>query len=67
VDSNRVKGKKKETAGEMQQAWGEAKDKARDTWEVVKDEAEDVGDDAEHHWDKRGKQDEELVEKSGSR
>ena len=35
MDSDRIEGKAKETEGEIQQKWGEAKDKARDTWEDV--------------------------------
>jgi uncharacterized protein YjbJ (UPF0337 family) len=53
VDSDRVEGKAKETEGEIQQAWGKAKDKARDVWEDVTDKAEDVGDDAEDRVDER--------------
>ena len=50
VDSDRVKGKAKETEGELQQKWGEAKDKARDVWEDAKDRGEDVKDEAEDDW-----------------
>ena len=51
MDKDRVKGKAKETEGEIQQKWGEAKDKARDGWEDVKDKAEDLGDKAEDRLD----------------
>ena len=63
VDSDRVKGKAKETEGEIQQKWGEAKDQARDTWEDAKDKAEDVGDDAEDRVDEH---DEEYAEQASS-
>jgi hypothetical protein len=63
VDSDRVKGKAKETEGEIQQKWGEAKDQARDTWEDVKDKAEDIGDEAEDRVDER---DEEYAEQTRS-
>jgi uncharacterized protein YjbJ (UPF0337 family) len=66
VDEDRVKGKAKETEGEIQQKWGEAKDKARDGWEDVKDKAEDLGDEAEDRLDERGERDEEHAEQ-GSR
>ena len=51
MDSDRIEGKAKETEGEIQQKWGEAKDTARDTWEDVKDKVEDVADDAEDRLD----------------
>ena len=60
MDSDRVKGKAKETEGEIQQKWGEAKDKARDTWEDVKDKAEDVGDEAEDRVDERDETDDKA-------
>jgi len=44
VDSDKLKGKKKEVEGEAQQKWGEAKDKARDTWDDAKDKGEDIAD-----------------------
>ncbi len=51
MDSDRVEGKAKETEGELQQQWGEAKDKARDVWEDAKDKIDDIGDDAEDRVD----------------
>ena len=44
MDSDRVEGKAKETEGEIQQKWGEAKDKARDAWELAcREQVRNVG------------------------
>lgn len=47
MDSDRLKGKKKEIEGEAQQGWGKAKDKARDAWDEVKERGEDAAEDTE--------------------
>jgi F0F1-type ATP synthase membrane subunit b/b' len=64
VDSDRIKGKKKELEGEAQQKWGEAKDRARRAWEDAKDRSREETDEARDHWDAA---DDDLVEASRSR
>jgi len=40
VDEDRVKGKTKRAEGEVQETWGEAKDKTRDLWDDAKEALE---------------------------
>ena len=47
MDSDRVKGKKKELEGEAQQSFGKAKDKAREAWDDAKDKAEEMKEERE--------------------
>jgi hypothetical protein len=61
MDKDRVKGKAKETEGEIQQKWGEAKDKARDRWEDVKDKSEDAADRAEDELDEANEPEKERT------
>jgi uncharacterized protein YjbJ (UPF0337 family) len=55
VDEDRVKGKAKQGEGEIQETWGEAKDKARDMWDDAKDALD--GDDE----DERSEREEEIA------
>jgi hypothetical protein len=48
VDEDRVEGKAKQVEGEVQEGWGEAKDKARDAWDDAKDKLD--GDDEDDLW-----------------
>lgn len=64
MDTDRVKGKKKELEGETRQKWGEAKDEARRAWEDVKDRSGDAIAEARDHWDAG---DDDLVDASRSR
>ena len=43
MDEDRIEGKAKQVEGEVQESWGEAKDKAREMWDEVKDKLD--GDD----------------------
>jgi uncharacterized protein YjbJ (UPF0337 family) len=43
MDEDRIEGKAKQAEGEVQEGWGETKDKARDLWEDAKDKVD--GDD----------------------
>jgi len=55
VDEDRVKGKTKQAEGEVQETWGEAKDKTRDLWDDAK-EALDRDDE-----DERAEREEEIA------
>ena len=61
VDEDRIEGKAKQVEGEVQEGWGEAKDKARDLWDDVKDKAEDVKDDVQDSLD--GDDEDDLVKR----